>query len=174
MNRVQLKGNLGRDAEILRLENGTPVAKFCIATSERYKDTTSGEWKDGDTEWHDVVAWRTLAETAEKSLKKGVTVFVEGKLTHRKYTDKNGIDRYLTEVVASSILIAERNAKRETNFPSEPPLPNYNRSESRSYPNNQAPTPQPNNQAVPFEVIEPSNTNSSASPELVGEDGLPF
>lgn len=99
VNRVILIGNLGKDPEVRRLENGAVVAKFSVATNESYKDR-SGEWQT-QTEWHDVVVWRTLAERAESSLKKGMTVYVEGKLTHRTWQDQDGNNRYTTEVVAS-------------------------------------------------------------------------
>jgi single-strand DNA-binding protein len=99
VNRVILIGNLGRDPEIRRLENGAVVAKFPIATNENYRDK-AGEWQT-QTEWHDVVAWRSLAERAETQLKKGSLVYVEGKLTHRSWDDQDGNKRYTTEVVAS-------------------------------------------------------------------------
>lgn len=99
VNRVILIGNLGRDPEIRRLENGAVVAKFPIATNENYRDK-SGEWQQ-QTEWHDIVAWRMLAERAESSLKKGSMVYVEGKLTHRTWQDQDGNNRRTTEVVAS-------------------------------------------------------------------------
>lgn len=75
------------------------VAKFSVATDEGYRDN-SGNWVDR-TEWHDVVAWRGLAERAQNTLKKGMLVFVEGKLSTRKWQDQNGQDRYRTEVVAN-------------------------------------------------------------------------
>lgn len=99
VNRVILIGNLGRDPEVRRLENGAVVAKFPIATNENYRDK-SGEWQQ-QTEWHDIVAWRMLAERAESSLKKGSMVYVEGKLTHRTWQDQDGNNRRNTEVVAS-------------------------------------------------------------------------
>jgi single-strand DNA-binding protein len=77
-----------------------------VATNESYKDK-KGEWQTM-TEWHDIVAWRALAERAEKQLKKGSQVFIEGKLTHRKYQDKEGNDKYVTEVVAHSFRILDR------------------------------------------------------------------
>lgn len=98
INRVTLIGNLGKDPEVRRLENGAMVARLTIATNENFKDA-NGEWQK-QTEWHTVVAWRLLAEKAEKTLKKGSLVYVEGKLTHRKYQDKDGQDRYVSEVVA--------------------------------------------------------------------------
>ncbi|MEM1319512.1 MAG: single-stranded DNA-binding protein [Bacteroidota bacterium] len=123
INKVILIGNLGRDPEVRHLESGAAVAKFSVATNENYKDR-NGDWQT-QTEWHDVVAWRSLAERAERDLKKGKLVFVEGKLTHRKYQDKDGNDRYITEVRALSIRLLE---KREgtgnnfnSNFPSEEP-----------------------------------------------------
>lgn len=100
VNRVTLIGLLGRDPEVRRLENGTAVANFSVATSESYQDKTSGEWQE-QTEWHEITAWRAKAEQAERILKKGMTVYIEGKLTHRKYTDKDNIERYRTEVVAN-------------------------------------------------------------------------
>ncbi len=99
INRVILVGNLGRDPEVRTLESGAKVAKFSLATTERYQDK-NGEWQDM-TEWHNIVAWRNRAEQAERSFKKGALVYVEGKLTHRKYQDANGQDRYITEVVAN-------------------------------------------------------------------------
>lgn len=99
VNRVILMGNLGRDPEVRRLENGATVAKFPLATNESYRDK-SGEWQQ-QTEWHDIIAWRMLAERAESSLKKGSLVYVEGKLTHRTWQDQDGNNRRTTEVVAN-------------------------------------------------------------------------
>jgi len=110
VNKVILIGNLGRDPEVKYLEGNVAVAKFSVATNESYKDK-KGDWQT-QTEWHDVVAWRALAERAEKQLKKGSQVFIDGKLTHRKYQDKDGIDRYVTEVVANSFRILDRRDSR--------------------------------------------------------------
>jgi len=106
INKVTLIGNLGRDVEMRRLENGTAVAKFSIATNESYKDKNN-EWQT-QTEWHDVICWRALAERAETQLSKGKLVYIDGKLTHRKYQDKEGNDRYKTEVVANTFRLLER------------------------------------------------------------------
>lgn len=110
VNKVTLIGNLGKDPEVRRLDNGAVVAKFTVATNENYKDKND-EWQKL-TEWHEVVAWRNLAEQAERSLKKGSLVYVEGKLTHRKWQDSNGNDRWSTEVVANMLRSLE---KREGN-----------------------------------------------------------
>ena len=99
VNRVILIGNLGKDPEVKRLENGAVVAKFSVATSENYKDKI-GEGTT-NTEWHDVVCWRNLAERAEQSLKKGTQVYIEGKLTHRTWKDQDGNNRRTTEIVSN-------------------------------------------------------------------------
>ncbi len=106
VNRVILIGNLGRDPEVRRLENGAVVAKFPMATNENYRDK-NGEWQS-NTEWHDIVVWRQLAERAERDLKKGASVYVEGKLTHRTWQDQEGNNRKTTEVVASYFRILNR------------------------------------------------------------------
>ncbi len=121
INKVILIGNLGRDPEIRHFESGSMVGKFPVATNESYRDK-SGEWQT-ITEWHDVVVWRQLAERAEKMLKKGSMVYVDGKLTHRKYQDKDGIDRYVTEVVANTFRVLDRressgSGSYGSNFPS--------------------------------------------------------
>ncbi|MEM1122012.1 MAG: single-stranded DNA-binding protein [Bacteroidota bacterium] len=100
VNKVILVGNLGQDPEVRRLENGVAVAKLNIATTERYKDRNGVA--QSKTEWHSVVVWRQLAEIAEKYLRKGRQVYIEGKLTHRKWQDKDGNNRYTTEVVADN------------------------------------------------------------------------
>ena len=106
VNKVTLIGNLGRDPEVRHFENGSMVGKFPVATNESYRDK-NGEWQT-ITEWHDVVVWRGLAERAERMLKKGSLVYLEGKLTHRKYQDKNGVDRYITEVVANTFRVLDK------------------------------------------------------------------
>jgi single-strand DNA-binding protein len=106
VNKVILIGNLGADPEIRHLQNGVSVANFRIATSEVYKDKTTGEKRE-QTEWHSIVAWRGLAEITEKYLKKGSKVYVEGKLRTRKW-EKDGIDRYTTEIMADEMTLLDR------------------------------------------------------------------
>ncbi|MCO6499044.1 MAG: single-stranded DNA-binding protein [Vicingus serpentipes] len=102
INKVILVGNLGKDPEVRYLEGGTAVANFPIATSESFKDKNTGERKT-ITEWHNVVVWRGLAEIAEKYLKKGNQVYIEGKLKTRQWQDKEGNNRYTTEIVADNL-----------------------------------------------------------------------
>ena len=102
VNKVILIGNLGRDPEVRYLEGGVAVANFPIATSETYRDRNSGE-RITQTEWHNIVLWRGLAEVAEKYLRKGNQVYIEGKLRTRSWDDQNGNTRYTTEVVADNM-----------------------------------------------------------------------
>jgi single-strand DNA-binding protein len=101
VNKVILIGRLGKDPEVRNLDNGAVVANFSIATSESYKDRTTGEKKEV-TEWHNIVLWRGLAEIAQKYLRKGDMVFIEGKLRTRSW-EKEGVTRYTTEVVADNM-----------------------------------------------------------------------
>jgi single-strand DNA-binding protein len=101
VNKVILVGRLGKDPEVRNLENGAAVANFTMATSESYKDRTTGEKKE-ITEWHNIVLWRGLAEIAQKYLHKGDLVFIEGKLRTRSW-EKEGVTRYTTEVVGDNM-----------------------------------------------------------------------
>lgn len=101
VNKVILIGRLGKDPEVRNLDNGAVVANFSIATSESYKDRTTGEKKE-ITEWHNIVLWRGLAEIAQKYLRKGDMVYIEGKLRTRSW-EKEGVTRYTTEIVADNM-----------------------------------------------------------------------
>jgi len=107
VNKVILVGNLGKDPEVRYLESGAAVANFPIATSETYKDRNTGE-KNTQTDWHNIVVWRGLADVAEKYLKKGSLVYIEGKLKTRSWQDKEGNTRYTTEVVADNMTMLGR------------------------------------------------------------------
>ena len=117
-NLIILIGNAGQDPEIRQLENGTSVAKVSLATKESWKDK-DGNWKD-ETQWHSLQLWRELADRAT-NIKKGSLVYVEGKVTYRKYTDKDGVERNATDIVVSSFRVLDKkegNAK-ETEVPQE-------------------------------------------------------
>ncbi|MEY4706997.1 MAG: hypothetical protein RJB58_720 [Pseudomonadota bacterium] len=99
VNKVILVGNLGKDPEVRRMTSGEPVVNLSVATSETWKDKSSGERKE-KTEWHRVVIFNeNLAKVAEQYLKKGAKVYLEGSLQTRKWTDKDGADKYSTEIV---------------------------------------------------------------------------
>ena len=101
VNKVILVGNLGKDPEVRYLDNGVAVANFSLATTENYKNKL-GE-RVSQTEWHNIVLWRGLAEVAEKYLKKGASVYIEGKIKTRKWEDKDGKTRYNTEILVDNM-----------------------------------------------------------------------
>lgn len=107
-NKVQLTGNLGNNPEIKDFEGGNKLAKFSMATTEHFINR-KGE-KTSETEWHYVVAWGKLAERIEAEFKKGSFVSVEGKIKTRNYVDKNGVKKYITEVVALEAVLNEKAA----------------------------------------------------------------
>jgi single-strand DNA-binding protein len=102
-NKVQLIGNLGQEPDIRTTETGKKVARFSVATNDIYRNSRGERIRE--TLWHTVIAWGKLAEIAEKYLTKGREVAVAGKLVHREYTDKNGIRRFITEVVLNELLM---------------------------------------------------------------------
>lgn len=118
VNKVILVGNLGKDPEVRHLEGGTAVANFTLATSEAYKDK-SGQ-RIEQTEWHNIVVWRTLAEVAEKYLKKGSTIYLEGKIRTRSWEDKDKVKRYTTEIVADTFTML---GKKENSSNSSDDIP---------------------------------------------------
>ena len=101
MNKIMLIGNLGKDPEMNYTPSGIALTKFSLAVN-RVTKTATGE-KQEETEWFNIIAWRQLAETCNTYLHKGSKVYIEGRLTQRKYTDKNGIDRWMVEVIANDM-----------------------------------------------------------------------
>ena len=114
VNKVILIGNLGKDPEVRYLDSGVAVANFSLATTENYKNK-QGE-KVSQTEWHNIVLWRGLAEVAEKWLKKGSSVYIEGKIRTNKWEDKEGNTRYNTEILADNMtMLGKKNPKETVN-----------------------------------------------------------
>ena len=119
INMVILLGHVGKDPELRYTSSGKAVASFSLATSE--------EWKDGDgqkqskTEWHNIIVWQKLAEIVGEYVKKGSHVEVVGKLTHRSYDDKNGVKRYVTEVVMDNLVMLDTKGDRTSAAPPEEP-----------------------------------------------------
>lgn len=124
INKVTLIGNLGADPEIRTLDSGTKVARMSVATNESYQDKASGEWKD-KTEWHTVIGWRYQAEKAERDFKKGMRVYVDGKITYRKWQNQEGKDIYTTEIVANTMRSLEKRESSGYNnsFPTDSDAP---------------------------------------------------
>ncbi|HOC47731.1 MAG TPA: single-stranded DNA-binding protein [Bacteroidales bacterium] len=108
-NKVQLIGRLGQDPEIKTLESGKKVARFNLATNESYKNSEGA--KIDETTWHSIVVWNGLAELTSKYLTKGKEVCIEGRISYRSYTDKNGIQRNVTEIVASDMVMLGSGAR---------------------------------------------------------------
>lgn len=153
INKITLVGRLGGDPEVRTLESGAMVAKFGLATSENYRDK-SGEWQE-QTEWHDVVVWRSLAERAQEYLKKGTLIYLEGKLTHRKWQDKDGNPRKTTEVVANYFrMLSSRNSSGGGNsnnyLPSEEPAETMSASPRDAAPASAPSTPAKDDEDLPF------------------------
>jgi single-strand DNA-binding protein len=106
LNKITLIGNLGKDPELRKLEGDVSVAKLTLATTESYKDE-NGQTKT-HTEWHNIVLWRGLADMAEKYLKKGSALYLEGKIRTRTYEDKNGEKRSVTEVIGENLILLDK------------------------------------------------------------------
>jgi single-strand DNA-binding protein len=155
INKVILVGNLGKDPEVRTLESGTKVAQFSLATNESYKDK-EGNWQER-TEWHNIVMWRYLAEKAENNLKKGMQIYLEGKIRTRQWTDQNNQTRYTTDIIAEKFIML---GSRGDN-PNLPPLPtedDYAKPQTASAGTTEKPAAQ---------TPEPS-------PETTTDDDLPF
>jgi single-strand DNA-binding protein len=121
VNKVILIGNLGKDPEITNIGNDVKKAAFSLATTESYKakDGTKVE----QTDWHNIIVWRGLADVAEKYLHKGSKVYIEGRIKPRSYDDKDGVKRYFTEIVADNFLMLDNKPNTGYNDPGAMPPP---------------------------------------------------
>lgn len=124
VNKVIIVGNLGQDPEVRYSADNKAIASISVATTDRYKDKTTGEQKEL-TEWHRVTFFNNLAEIVGEWLKKGSSVYVEGKLRTRKWVDKDGVERYTTEIVADSMQMlgsrsGEPTSAKKNNAPQKP------------------------------------------------------
>ena len=165
VNKVILIGNLGKDPEVRYSPNGGAIANITVATSESWKDKNTGEQVD-KTEWHRVVFFRRLAEIAGEYLKKGSKVFIEGKLQTRKWQDKDGQDRYTTEVVANEMQMLDSKGGGSADY-------NQGQQQGGNAPQQAAPQQQsyaPQGQA-------PQQQSAPAAPAMSGgdfDDDIPF
>lgn len=175
LNKVMLIGNVGKDPEVRYLESNPQnaganpkVATFPLATSERYRDR-SGDVRE-NTEWHNIVAWRSSADVAEKYIRKGTQVYIEGRLRTRQWTDQTGAKRYTTEVVVDTLQLLGR---RPEDAPQQPAQGSYAQPAAGGYASQQpaqggyapqpaaAPSPQP----APAPIVTPADAPT---------DDLPF
>ena len=142
LNKVMLIGNVGKDPEIRYLEGNNPaggntkVAQFTLATTERFRDR-SGELRE-NTEWHNIVAWRNNADVAEKYIRRGTQLYIEGRIRTRSWTDQTGNKRFTTEVAVDSLQLL---GKRNDN-PGGQAGPSYQPQQSQPQPAYQQPRPQ--------------------------------
>jgi len=113
VNKVILIGNLGKDPELKYFEGNIAKLSFSLATSEIYKDKNGN--RSEHTEWHHIVFWRNLAESAEKILKKGMMIYLEGKIQSRQWADKDGQKKNITEIVGESFLLLNNREKNNSN-----------------------------------------------------------
>lgn len=112
LNKVQLIGNVGKDPEVRYLDSGVAVAIFPLATTDRAYTLANGTQVPERTEWHNIVLWRGLAETAEKYVHKGDKLYIEGKIRTRSYDDQNGVKRYVTEIFGDNMeMLTPRSAQ---------------------------------------------------------------
>lgn len=151
VNKVILIGRTGKDAEV-RTVGESKVATFSLATSERYKDSKTGEYKE-NTEWHNIVCWRATADLAEKYIKKGMNLYIEGKLRTRTWDDQNGVKKSITEIVADSVQLLDKKQDSQ-------------------------PTPAPQERTSLYQQEAPQRFNTTPLPtdddDLPEGDGLPF
>jgi single-strand DNA-binding protein len=119
LNKVLLIGNVGKDPEIRYTPAGVPVAQFSLATNETWRDK-EGQLQES-TEWHTIVAWRNLAELAERHIQRGTRLFVEGRIRSRSYEDSSGTKRYVFEIIADSIILLDGRKEQGTSSPPDSP-----------------------------------------------------
>ena len=147
VNKVILIGNVGKDPDVKYFDNGSVVANFTLATTERGYTAANGTQIPDRTEWHNIVCWRGLAKVAEQFVRRGVQVYIEGKIRSRTYDDANGVKRYVNEIYADNLeLLGSRRREGESDMP-------YN----------QPPTGETYNQ-----------NNNYTAPAVSEEDDLPF
>lgn len=160
VNKVILVGNVGKDPEVRYVDQNTAVANFTLATTDRAYTATNGTQYPERTEWHNIVAWRGLAKIAESYIRKGTSLYIEGKIRSRTWQDQNGNNRYITEIVADSIELLGKRPEGGV----APLQPNNN---------NMGQPAQPYVQPTqPIMVNEPAQNYQAENPNL--EDDFPF
>lgn len=134
VNKVILLGNLGRDPDIKNLDGGVTLASFQLATNETFRDKSTGEKKE-QAEWHNIIMWRNLAESVQKSeLKKGDQIYLEGKIRTRRWEDKSGNKKQNVEIVADTFTILSRKRNHsDDNAPETPTEKNNNEALVKNY-----------------------------------------
>ena len=163
INRVTLIGNLGTDPEVRYTPQGVAIANLTVATGETWTDKNTNEKKE-HTEWHRVVIYQRLAEVAGEYLRKGSKVYIEGKLKTRKWTDQQGIDRWMTEIICSELQMLDG---RESSTNQAPPA-------QQQRPAQQQHQPQSNNRQPPPPGYSGTMPQQPPPPINFDEDDIPF
>ena len=153
LNKVMLIGNVGRDPEVRYLDGNSgnaKVATFTLATTERYRDR-NGETRE-NTEWHNIVAWRGNADVAERFIKKGTQLYIEGRIRTRSWDDQSGNKRYTTEIIADNLQLLGKKSDNPGGYqaPSQPAPQTYSQPVQPSY----APQPAPQQPAPARNIVE--------------------
>ncbi|HBC71319.1 MAG TPA: single-stranded DNA-binding protein [Coxiellaceae bacterium] len=166
VNKVILIGNLGNDPEVRYTPSGSAVASISLATSETWRDKQSGELQDR-TEWHRIVFFNRLAEIVGEYLHKGSKIYVEGSLRTRKWQDKNGLDRYTTEIIAGEMHMLDSRSGSSANAPEKHPPHQASHSHHHEIAEPATSPPRSNiDAAIPF--------NDIAAPVANIDDDIPF
>ena len=166
VNKVILIGNVGKDPEVRYVDANTPVANFTLATTERGYTTQSGTNVPDRTEWHNIIVWRGLAKVVENYVRKGTSLYIEGKIRTRNWTDQNGITRYVTEIYADNLeLLGKRPEGGITPLTTSQPATQTNQTQQHA----QTST----NVAQSTSPVSTTSFGEETS-EGDGSDGLPF
>lgn len=178
-NKVILIGNVGKDPDVRHLPSGGTVANFSLATSDRARDK-SGNWVD-QTEWHTIVCWSSNADVAERFIRKGTQLMVEGKIRYRQWQDQNQQTRYTTEIVADNIrLLGKKADNPASNMQGAAPAgsgyqpPVQQNGGQQQYGQQQNGQPQQYGQAQQFSQPQPTSSPMNFADEGDGSDDLPF
>lgn len=145
INRITLLGNVGGEPEIRTLDGGVKVATFTLATTERSYTKKDGTIVPERTEWHNIVLWRGLADIAEKYIRKGTKLYIEGPLRTRSYDDRNGVKKYVAEVYADNLELLGSQQQAQPQAPAPTMIPGYNQQPTQGYQQRQQ-TAQPQQQ----------------------------
>lgn len=167
VNKVIIVGNLGNDPELRTFANGDAVANISVATSDRWQDKQSGEWREV-TEWHRIVLFRRLAEVAGQYLRKGSKVYIEGKIRTRKWQDQNGQDRYSTEIHADTMqMLDSRSDRMGADMSAAAP-------QNQFAPANNYQQPQQNTQQFATQPAAKPAAQPAVNPDVAFDDDMPF
>ena len=168
LNKAMLIGNVGRDPEVRYLDGNSgqaKVATFTLATTERFRDR-NGEVRE-NTEWHNIVAWRSTADVVEKFVKKGTQVYIEGRIRSRSWDDQSGNKRYITEIIAENLQLLGKKSENPGGQGGYQPQGGYQQPAQPAF-------QQPGVQPQSYAPVQQPVAQQSAATEEMPDDDLPF